>query len=135
MKLTPLNQRRLALFKAHKRGWWSLWIFLALFVLSLGAELIANDKPIVVRFDGGWYFPVFERYPETTFGGEFPLQANYKGPYIQELIEAKGGWMIWPPIPSTIPASITTCRSPRQARHRWTTGSAPTIRAVTCWRG
>jgi len=83
MKLTPLNQRRLALFKAHKRGWWSLWIFLALFVLSLGAELIANDKPIVVRFDGGWYFPVFERYPETTFGGEFPLQANYKGPSTQ----------------------------------------------------
>ncbi|HCA65677.1 MAG TPA: ABC transporter permease, partial [Pseudomonas sp.] len=52
MQLSPLNQRRLALFKAHKRGWWSLWIFLALFVLSLGAEIIANDKPIVVRYDG-----------------------------------------------------------------------------------
>ncbi|MCQ4288391.1 ABC transporter permease [Pseudomonas stutzeri] len=99
MQLSPLNQRRFALFKAHKRGWWSLWIFLTLFVLSLGAELIANDKPIVVRFDGGWYFPVFERYPETVFGGEFPLQADYKGPYIQELIEKKDGWMIWPPIP------------------------------------
>ncbi|UNG20705.1 ABC transporter permease [Stutzerimonas zhaodongensis] len=99
MKLSPLNQRRFALFKAHKRGWWSLWIFLTLFVLSLGAELIANDKPIVVRFDGDWYVPVFKRYPETVFGGEFPLQANYKGPYIQELIEKKGGWMVWPPIP------------------------------------
>ena len=83
MELSPLNQRRFALFKAHKRGWWSLWLFLTLFILSLGAELIANDKPIVVRFDGGWYFPVFKRYPETVFGGEFPLQANYKGPYIQ----------------------------------------------------
>ncbi|HAB63610.1 MAG TPA: ABC transporter permease, partial [Pseudomonas sp.] len=61
MKLSPLNQRRFALFKAHKRGWWSLWIFLTLFVLSLGAELIANDKPIVVRFDGDWYVPVFKR--------------------------------------------------------------------------
>lgn len=99
MQLSPLNQRRLALFKAHKRGWWSLWIFLALFVLSLGAELIANDKPIVVRYDGEWFFPVFKRYPETTFGGEFPLQANYKSPYIRELIEAGDGWMIWPPIP------------------------------------
>ncbi|WP_407297287.1 ABC transporter permease [Stutzerimonas zhaodongensis] len=99
MKLSPLNQRRFALFKAHKRGWWSLWIFLTLFILSLGAELIANDKPILVRFDGEWYVPVFKRYPETVFGGEFPLQADYKGPYIQELIEEKDGWMLWPPIP------------------------------------
>ncbi len=99
MRLSPLNQRRLTLFKAHKRGWWSLWLFLGLFVLSLGAELIANDKPLVVRYDGQWYFPVIKRYAETTFGGEFPLQANYKSPYIQELIAAKDGWMIWPPIP------------------------------------
>ena len=99
MQLSPLNQRRLALFKAHKRGWWSLWIFLALFVLSLGAEIIANDKPIVVRYDGEWFFPVFKRYPETAFGGEFPLQANYKSPYIQELIAEKDGWMVWPVIP------------------------------------
>jgi len=99
MKLSPLNRRRFELFKAHKRGWWSLWIFLTLFILSLGAELIANDKPILVRFDGEWYVPVFKRYPETVFGGEFPLQADYKGPYIQELIEKKDGWMLWPPIP------------------------------------
>ncbi|MDD0844027.1 ABC transporter permease [Pseudomonas sp. Gutcm_11s] len=99
MTLSPLNQRRFALFKAHRRGWWSLWLFLALFVLSLGAELIANDKPLAVRYDGEWYFPVLKRYPETTFGGEFPLQANYKSPYIQELIAAKDGWMVWPPIP------------------------------------
>ena len=99
MQLSPLNQRRFDLFKAHKRGWWSLWLFLTLFVLSLDAELIANDKPLVVRYDGGWYFPVFKRYPETTFGGEFPLQANYKSPYVRELIEQKDGWMIWPIIP------------------------------------
>ena len=96
MTLSPINQRRFQLFKAHKRGWWSLWIFLVLFFVTLGAELIANDKPLVVSYDSELYFPVFKRYPETTFGGEFPLQANYKSPYIQELIKEKDGWMIWP---------------------------------------
>ena len=99
MALSPVNQRRFAQFKAHRRGWYSLWLFLLLFVLSLGAELIANDKPLAVRYDNSWYFPVFKRYAETEFGGEFPLQANYKSPYIQELIAEKDGWMLWPPIP------------------------------------
>lgn len=99
MTLSPINQRRFALFKEHKRGWYSLWIFLGLFILSLGAEFIANDKPLLVEYDGALYFPVLKRYPETTFGGEFPLQANYKSPYIKELIEEKGGWMLWPLIP------------------------------------
>lgn len=99
MALSPLNRRRFERFKAHKRGWWSLWIFLALFFVTLGAEIIANDKPLVVSYDGELYFPVIKRYPETTFGGEFPLQANYKSPYIQDLIAKKDGWMVWPPIP------------------------------------
>lgn len=99
MALSPINQRRFALFKEHKRGWYSLWIFLGLFILSLGAEFIANDKPLLVEYDGALYFPVLKRYPETTFGGEFPLQANYKSPYIKELIEEKGGWILWPMIP------------------------------------
>ncbi|NLD13579.1 MAG: ABC transporter permease [Gammaproteobacteria bacterium] len=99
MALSPVNQRRFAQFRAHRRGWYSLWLFLLLFVLSLGAELIANDKPLVVHYDNSWYFPVFKRYAETEFGGEFPLQANYKSPYIQELIAEKDGWMLWPPIP------------------------------------
>jgi len=99
MALSPINQRRFARFKEHKRGWFSLWIFLGLFMLSLGAEFIANDKPLLVKYDGALYFPILKRYPETTFGGEFPLQANYKGPYIKELIAAKEGWMLWPIIP------------------------------------
>ncbi len=99
MALSPVNQRRFAQFRAHRRGWYSLWLFLLLFVLSLGAELIANDKPLAVRYDNSWYFPVFKRYAETEFGGEFPLQANYKSPYIRELIAEKDGWMLWPPIP------------------------------------
>ncbi|MFZ6050010.1 ABC transporter permease [Pseudomonas sp. CR3202] len=99
MALSPINRRRFERFKAHKRGWWSLWLFLFLFVLSLGAELIANDKPLAVNYDGQWYFPILKRYPETAFGGEFPLEANYKTPYIRELIESKDGHMIWPPVP------------------------------------
>ena len=99
MALSPINRRRFAQFKAHKRGWYGLWLFLGLFVLSLGAELIANDKPLLVSHDGQWFVPVLKRYPETAFGGEFPLEADYKSPYMRELIEAKGGWMLWPPIP------------------------------------
>ena len=83
MTFSPLNRRRIERFKANKRGWWSLWLFLILFGLSLGAELIANDKPLVVRYDGEWYFPVAKRYPETAFGGEFPLEANDQSRYIR----------------------------------------------------
>ncbi len=99
-RLSPLNKRRFAQFKANKRGWFALWIFIALFILSLGSEIIANDKPLIFRFDGNWYFPAFVRYNEEVFGGEMPLplETNYKGPYIQELIKEKGGWMIWAPI-------------------------------------
>tara|TARA_R110002126_G_scaffold5413_2_gene28608 strand:+ start:5473 stop:6504 length:1032 start_codon:yes stop_codon:yes gene_type:complete len=100
IKLSPLNQRRFARFRANKRGWWSLHLFMLLFVLSLGAELIANDKPLAVGFQGELFFPVFKRYPETDFGGEFPIEADYRSPYIHQLIEGDGdGWMLWPPIP------------------------------------
>ncbi|MCL7462019.1 ABC transporter permease [Pseudomonas sp. NW5] len=99
MALSPLNRRRFARFKAHKRGWYGLWLFLGLFVLSLGAELIANDRPLLLSYEGELYVPVLKRYPETAFGGEFPLEADYKSPYMRELIEAGGGWMLWPPIP------------------------------------
>jgi microcin C transport system permease protein len=75
-----------------------LWIFLALFTASLFAEFIANDRPIVVHFDGGWYFPVFQSYPETAFGGVFPTAADYRDPEVKNLIDAKG-WMVWPLIP------------------------------------
>ena len=96
--ISPLTRRRLDSFRANRRGFWSLWIFLALFTLTLFAEFIANDRPIVIRFAGGWYFPVFADYPETAFGGEFPTAADYRDPEVQKLIRAKG-WMIWPPIP------------------------------------
>jgi microcin C transport system permease protein len=95
--MSPLNRRRIANFRANKRGFWSLWIFLLLFGLSLGAELIANDKPILVRYDGSFHVPVFKSYPETAFGGDFNTEADYRDPEVKRLIEAKG-WILWPPI-------------------------------------
>lgn len=126
MTLSPLNQRRWRNFKANRRALWSLWIFLALFGLSLAAEVIANDKPILVRYRGELYMPVFRFYPETTFGGDFGTEAIYRDPAVQCLIRTGGleacwddpegvledaadgevageavqaGWMVWPPIP------------------------------------
>jgi microcin C transport system permease protein len=98
MTLSPLVRRRLHNFRANRRGYWSLWIFLVIFALSLCAELIANDEPLLVRYDGRYYFPVFRSYPETTFGGVFPTETVYRDPALIALIEAKG-WMLWPPIP------------------------------------
>lgn len=95
--MTPMMQMRIQRFKANRRGFWSLWIFLVLFIISLFAELVANDKPLFVSFDGGWYFPVAQQYSELEFGGEFAAEADYTDPYVQELIEEKG-YMIWPVI-------------------------------------
>jgi microcin C transport system permease protein len=85
-------------FRRNKRGYYSLWIFLVLFFITLFAEFIANDKPLVVRYDGVLYFPIFKVYPETAFGGEFETETAYRDPYVKALINNKG-WMIWPPIP------------------------------------
>ena len=94
----PLQQRRLHAFRRNRRGFWSLWIFLILVVLSLGAELIANDKPLLIGFGGELYTPLLHDYSELTFGGEFDSLADYKDPYILQLITARDGWMVWPPI-------------------------------------
>jgi microcin C transport system permease protein len=96
--MTPLFRRRLHNFKANRRGFWSLWIFLVLFGVSLGAEFIANDDPLLVRYDGRFYFPIFRAYPETTFGGVFPTETVYRDSAVIRLILEKG-WILWPPIP------------------------------------
>ncbi len=118
LKLTPLGIRRLENFKANRRGYWSLVIFLWLFVLSLFAEFIANDKPIVVYYDGSYYFPVVVSYPETTFGGDFPTETDYRDPYIQELILEKG-WMVWPPIPYSYDTIIYDLPTPAPSPPSW----------------
>src|SRR5260370_29723832 len=76
-RITPLTRRRLDNFRANRRGFWSLWLFLVLFVVSLFAEFIANDRPLLVNYDGAYYFPVFRDHPETTFGGFLPSGAAY----------------------------------------------------------
>jgi microcin C transport system permease protein len=98
LALSPINKRRWANFRSHKRGWWSFWIFLVLFIASLFAEVIANDKPFLVSYEGRWYFPAVVRYAETTFGGDFETEADYRDPFLKKLIEKSGGFMIWPPI-------------------------------------
>jgi microcin C transport system permease protein len=98
LKLSPMNRRRWENFKANRRGYWAFWIFLTLFSISLGAEFIANDRPLLVSYDGRWYYPVFVNYPETTFGGDFETSTDYRDPYVQTKIAEKGGYMIWPPI-------------------------------------
>ncbi len=98
LKVSPINRRRWENFKANRRGYWSFWVFLVLFILSLGAEFIANDRPFFVSYEGRWYFPVFVNYPETTFGGDFETATDYRDPFVLKLITEKGGYMIWPPI-------------------------------------
>ena len=121
MRLTPLTRRRLRNFRRNRRGFWSLWLFLALFGVSLIAELIANDRPLLVRYDGGWYAPVLRPYPETAFGGTFPTEAVYRDPAVQRLIEAKG-WMWWPLVPyryDTIDYAVTGTVPSRPSRVHW----------------
>ena len=96
-RLSPLTARRLRNFRANRRGWWSLWLFLVLFLVTLFAEFIANDKPLLVRYEGALYFPVFVEYPETAFGGFLPTEAEYRDPEVEGLIREKG-WIVWPPI-------------------------------------
>ncbi len=92
----PIVRRRWANFKANRRGYWSLWVFLALFLVTLFSEFIANDRPIVVMYKGDLLFPVFVNYPESRFGG-FLATTDYRDTYIQDEIE-DNGWMVWPPI-------------------------------------
>jgi len=97
IRLSRLNRERWQRFKANKRGFVSLWIFLLFFVLSLFAEVIANDVPLLIRHRESLYLPLFREYAETEFGGEFETTADYRDPYLIDLIE-QDGWILWPPI-------------------------------------
>ena len=136
MALSALNQRRWRNFKANRRAYWSLWILLVLYGLSLFAELIANDRPVLVKYDGAYYMPVFKFYPETAFGGDLRTEADYTTPEVKCLIVSGGsldcwddpdgiraeveqsgtaagvavnrGWMVWPPIPYSYNTIVNT---------------------------
>ncbi|SLN25182.1 ABC transporter permease [Oceanibacterium hippocampi] len=96
--VSPLNHRRWLNLKSNRRGYVAMWLFFGLFFFSLFAEFIANERPLLVNYDGGYYFPVFVAYPETTFGGDFETETVYRDPFVRDLINEKG-WILWPPIP------------------------------------
>lgn len=93
--MSPIMQARVQRFKQNKLGFGCFIVFIIIFVLSLAAELIANDKPLLVKYEQSLYLPVFKAYPETTFGGVFETEADYKDPVVQQLI-ADRGWAVWP---------------------------------------
>ena len=93
--MSPITRRRIIQFRANRRGFWSLWIFLGIFLISLFAEGVANDKPLLVIFEDRLYFPVIETVLESEYGGEFATEAEYRDDYVRELIENKGS-IHWP---------------------------------------
>ncbi len=102
-------------FKANRLGYTSLWIFLILFGLSVCAELIANDKPLVVRYQGQFYFPILQSQPETVFGGDFATPTDFLDPDIRRSITTKGNWAIYPPIPYSFETLNYFAKSPNPA--------------------
>ena len=112
--------RRIANFKANRRGVWSLWIFLALFFVTLFAEFIANDKPLLIKTDDGIYMPVLKTYPETAFGGVFETEADYRDPAVVEMIaKDKHGWMVWPLVPYSYRTVNLNLQRPAPAPPSW----------------
>ncbi|MDB5650717.1 MAG: peptide transporter permease [Hyphomicrobiales bacterium] len=141
-KLTPVNRRRLDNFKSNRRGYWSFWIFIVLFLLSLVAELVANDRPIIAYYKGEVLFPIVKAYPEEKFGG-FLAQTDYRDPVIAREIEDHG-WMIWPPIrfaygshqrdlPTPAPSAPTWLLSDAQCKAVTDKILDPPRPNATCW--
>jgi microcin C transport system permease protein len=122
--LSPLNRRRWENFKANKRGHGSLWLFLALFIISLFAEFIANDKPIFIDVNSHWYFPAVVTYPDTAFAKKpdpnlFGTAADFKDPYLMGLIQKEGGFMIWAPIRYSYNTRVDNPPSPFPSKPTW----------------
>jgi microcin C transport system permease protein len=116
---SPLNRRRWQNFKANRRGYWSFWIFLVLFTISLFANFIANDKPLLVKYDGRLYWPVLFSYSETTFGGDFETTADYRDPYLQKQIAEKGGTLVWPLIRYSYDTHNLDLPTPAPSKPTW----------------
>jgi len=123
MRVTPIAVRRWRNFRSNKRGFWSTWIFLILFFVTVPAEFIANDRPLVVSSNGQLYFPVLFDYPETAFGGDFETAADYRDPYVIDLI-SKNGWLLWPLIPFSYNTIVTNLP-----------GAAPSPPTLQNWLG
>lgn len=111
LRITPLTQRRLWNFRRNRRGFWSFWTFFFLFVVTLPAEFLANERPLLVRFDGQFFMPIVTTYAETAFGGEFETEADYRDHYVVDLIQQKG-WIVWPLVPYRFDTVITDLPEP-----------------------
>lgn len=119
MRLSPLTRRRLAAFRANRRGVVCLWVFVVLFGASLFAEFVANDRPLVMEYRGQWYFPVVADYPGTDFGPDFlPTEADYTDPAVKAAIRAHG-WMLWPLIPFHYDTIVNNLPSPAPSPPTW----------------
>jgi microcin C transport system permease protein len=119
LKLSHVTRRRLAIFRSNRRGYWSLWLFAILFGASLFAEFIANDRPLLIRYDSAWYVPVLEDYSGDTFGDDFlPTGADYTDPDLRHAIEAKG-WMLWPPLHYSYDTTVTALNVPSPSAPSW----------------
>lgn len=119
MALSEINKIRIKNFKANKRGFYSLIIFLVIFFITLFAELVANDKPLLLQYENSYYFPAFKFYPETEFGGIFETEADYRDDFIKGQIEESGGFIVWPLIKYSYD-SINYARSePHPAPPNW----------------
>ena len=108
-------------FKANRRGFYAFIVFCVVLVLTSMADFIANDKPVVIRYNGSWYFPIFKQYPETVFGGTFKTAADYKDPYLQKKI-SENGFFIMPPIEysyDTINYNLPTPAPSAPTRENW----------------
>jgi microcin C transport system permease protein len=116
--LGEVGRRRWWNFRRNRRAFWSLWLFLGLFFVTLPAELIANDRPLLVRYDGHFYFPVLKLYPETTFGGIFETEADYTDPEVVSMIEEKG-WIVWPLIPYKYDTLVRDLPTPAPSPPTW----------------
>ena len=110
-KLSALNIRRLKNFRSNIRGWYSFWLFILLFITSLSADFISNDKPLLIKYNEEYLFPIFNNYQEIYFGGDFETEADYKDPFVQELIN-KNGWIVWPIIPYSYNTIIKDLNKP-----------------------
>ena len=114
IKISPLNKRRLQNFKSNKRGLYSFLIFILLFFISLFADIIANERPLILKYNSEFYYPIFKSYPETVFGGDFETEADYRDPYVINLINSKG-WMVMPVIPYSYDTIIRDIEVPAPA--------------------
>ncbi len=118
-RLSEINRRRWRNFKSNRRGYYSFWIFLVLFFVTLFAEFIANDKPFLVKYDGRFYVPALVTYAETAFGGEFETKADYRDPFLQKLIAEKGGYMVWPLIHYSYDTHNLDLPTPAPSKPTW----------------